>query len=94
MEGEEWGEMVQKLDKMNALLKPYREDPNMSKSTLILSLEKAASELERNACTIHDVQRWQAAAANQPRSKLHEVRPGKCTIALSSHLDSCSNTLM
>jgi len=74
MEGEEWGDMVQKLDKINALLKPYREDPIMSKSALILSLEKAALELERNACTIHDMQRWQSAAANQPKSKLHEVR--------------------
>jgi hypothetical protein len=75
MDGEEWGVMVQKLDKINALLKPYREDPVMSKTALIVSLERAALELERNACTLHDAQRWQSAAANLPKSKLHEVRP-------------------
>ena len=71
--------MVQKLDRINALLKPYREDPTMSKTALIASLEKAAMELERNACILHDAQRWQSAASAVPRSKLHEVNGRACS---------------
>mmetsp|Transcript_54594 Transcript_54594/g.109791 ORF Transcript_54594/g.109791 Transcript_54594/m.109791 type:complete len:103 (+) Transcript_54594:83-391(+) len=68
-----WCDSAQQLQRIHELLKPYREDESQKDSPLLKAILKAQAELEKNQCTLHDLNRWHKAAQTQPTSSNQEA---------------------
>jgi hypothetical protein len=73
MEDAEWYESAQKLQRIQELLKPYKEDDSQKDSPVLQALLKAQVELDKNACVLHDIARWQRVAQTVPVNTNQEV---------------------